>query len=1014
MSESGLQSSAAAGNVQFRHATIAAQNLAAIRERVPAGLLRPLLQLLVESPDPDAVLNLFERLTLAANPEVLRLVSRHHFLLHYAIAVLGHSQYLGETLIQNPDLFHSLLREKKLDRSRSREDLAEAFARYRSRVLDADMPLLLARFKRREYVRIMLRDVLRIAALAETTSEISGLTDVLIEEALRETDVRLRNRYGAPQSLDSEGRLAIVPFTVLSLGKLGGNELNYSSDVDLLFLYGDGEAPPGAAISNHEYFVRLAQELTETLSTMTAEGAPFRIDLRLRPQGGEGEPAVALASALEYYARRAADWELQALIKLRHSAGDQALAREFIRRVQPFVYTEAVNFAAIETALAARERIGARRRHAKSRRHARSIDVKLDRGGIRDIEFLVQCLQRVYGGTETWLRSGGTLFSLQKLHDKDHISSKDFQELTAAYEFFRHLEHRLQLRHGQQTHRLPMREQELAVLAHMMLAPANQGHTPWAAVPEISAKALLDLVQQRMSAIAEIYSRVVHQQQFQQQREDTDFRLRSPGSPDQQEYQPLLDRMAVDAPALYASVQRPDIDLHARRNLRRFLAAVSTTAERYASVVRAPEAMKIALEVFGVSDYLTDLLIRHPEEIATLERVAADGGQSLPPLPAGRDKTGLVGDPDLDPAHSQNDGPMQEVTLFPGAEKSPLGANDPVGEYLARSASLYTEKLALLRRHYHARLFASAARDVLRPRPVWESLTETSAAAEDAIQAAFAIAEAPAGFAIFALGRLGTQEHDLLSDADLIFVRDEACDGLQARRAAERVIEILSAYTQEGAVFPVDARLRPHGGEGEFVVTPAQLEAYFRREAQAWEALTYTKLRLLAGPCAVAEQVRTAVDRLFERFAADTGFSASIRDMRLRLQKSEDEAENLKTGAGGLYDIDFLVCAQLVRNGIAGACGSLRQRLAKLQARGLLNAEDTQKLQRHADLLRTAEHAIRLVTGRHQQTLPVAGPARAACEQLCTAMLHREFPEGLEISLRFALVGVRQIYKRLA
>jgi glutamate-ammonia-ligase adenylyltransferase len=322
--------------------------------------------------------------------------------------------------------------------------------------------------------------------------------------------------------------------------------------------------------------------------------------------------------------------------------------------------------------------------------------------------------------------------------------------------------------------------------------------------------------------------------------------------------------------------------------------------------------------------------------------------------------------------------------------------------------------MALLRRHYHARLFASAARDILQPRAVWEALAETSAAAEDAIRAAFAMAEAPPGFAIFALGRLGTHEHDLLSDADLLFVREDACDGQQARRTAERIVEILSAYTREGALFPVDGRLRPHGGEGEFVVTPTQLEAYFRREAQAWEALTYTKLRFLAGPCSAAEQVMTAVDKLLQRFAADTEFPASVREMRLRLQKSGDEAEDLKTGAGGLYDIDFLVCAQLVRNGIGGVCGNLRQRLTQLQDRGLLNAEDVQKLQRHADLLRTAEHAIRLVTGRHQQSLPVAGPARAACEQLCTTMLHREFPEGLEISLRFALVGVRQIYKRLA
>src|SRR5206468_11710056 len=206
-----------------------------------------------------------------------------------------------------------------------------------------------------------------------------------------------------------------TPFAVLSLGKLGGNELNYSSDIDLLYLHGDGPEPPAAAISNREYFVRLAQQVTEILSRHTAEGAVFRIDLRLRPQGNEGELAISLSNALRYYAETAHDWERQALIKVRNSAGDIALAREFIRRVQPQVYSEQVNFAAIKTALVAREKIDRKRRKQAATEGYESIDVKIDRGGIRDIEFLVQCLQRVYGGAEPWLRSGGTVFSLQKL-----------------------------------------------------------------------------------------------------------------------------------------------------------------------------------------------------------------------------------------------------------------------------------------------------------------------------------------------------------------------------------------------------------------------------------------------------------------------------------------------------------------------------------------------------------------------------------------------------------------------
>ena len=311
--------------------------------------------MLAEAPDPDGALLLFER--LSESPEIVRLLEQHNFLAHYAIVVFGHSRFLGETLIQNTDLLPSFLREKNLDRSFSQEEFHESLARFRTRSLDSDVSLTLARFKRREYVRIMLRDVLKIAPLAETTAEISALADVLIEEALREADSKLQRRHGTPQHLDALGRLVDTPFAILALGKLGGNELNYSSDVDLMYIYGDGEEPPRAPVSNREYFIRLAQHTTEILSRITREGPVFRIDLRLRPQGGEGELAIRLSQALTYYAETAHDWERQALIKVRHAAGDIGLAREFIRAVQPHVYTEKVNFAAIKTALVAREKM---------------------------------------------------------------------------------------------------------------------------------------------------------------------------------------------------------------------------------------------------------------------------------------------------------------------------------------------------------------------------------------------------------------------------------------------------------------------------------------------------------------------------------------------------------------------------------------------------------------------------------------------------------------------------------
>ena len=275
-----------AGDLPFHDSESARLTLERASARLSPRLAAALPSLLAEAPDPDSALLLFERLTESA--EIVRLLEQHNFLAHYAIVVFGHSRFLGETLVQNADLLASFLREKNLDRSFSKEEFHEGLARFRARSLETDISLMLARFKRREYVRIMLRDVLKIAPLAETTAEISALADVLIEDALREADSQLQRRHGTPQHLDALGRLVDTPFAILALGKLGGNELNYSSDVDLMYIYGDGEEPAKTPVSNREYFIRLAQNTTEILSRITRDGPVFRIDLRLRPQGGEG------------------------------------------------------------------------------------------------------------------------------------------------------------------------------------------------------------------------------------------------------------------------------------------------------------------------------------------------------------------------------------------------------------------------------------------------------------------------------------------------------------------------------------------------------------------------------------------------------------------------------------------------------------------------------------------------------------------------------------------------------
>ena len=956
--------------IEFHDPASARRNLIRIGGRLPLEAYQAVCHFLTDSPDPDSAVVLLDRLLETVTDGFVTSFSTQPSLIYYAILIFGHSTWLGGTLIQNYDLLQRFEQREWLERSFTKENFREEFARWRLATATNDIAHALARFRKREYVRIVLRDLLGIAGLAEATEEISVLADCLLEEALHAAGTELRREYATPQWMDDDGRLHLCRFAIVSLGKLGGNELNYSSDVDLLFLHEGGVEPSGTAISQREYFIRLAQRITELLSQRTREGQVFRIDLRLRPQGHEGELAVALPRAVQYYSEVAQDWELQAMIKARHSAGDADLTRQFLRAVAPYVYRPNVNFAAVKTALQTRERIDKRgRKPASSPQTERAINVKLDRGGIRDIEFLVQCLQRVYGGEEGWLRSRGTLFALQKLHDKEHISGKDFHNLTKAYEFLRHLEHQLQVRHGRQSHQLPTSDRELRVLALCM----NRGDERPTSPDEFVFQ-----VQGRMAAVAEIYRRIVYQEQSQQFIDaEGNLRLQAqvPQSAENS-YSQIMQRLAMDSPQLLAAITRSELSQHARRNIDRFLGSAATSSERYGAVLRSQESVRQALKIFEFSEYLADILVRHPQDVGLLQDVEAH--------------------------------PEDSEQMFSVSSDHSAGIPDPMLAYLAHSSVERQEALRLFRQQFRRALFTANARDLYRQQGIYDTLAANSQAADKAVEYALAVTDPPAGFAVMALGRLGSREFDLLSDADLLFVAEDSTSNEASRRAAERIMEILTAYTRDGTLFPVDTRLRPLGREGELVTTPARLANYFAGDARAWEALTYLRLRFVAGDHAVAERAADAVQKGIASTAAHPQFDAELVEMRRRLEES-DSTPNLKTGIGGAYDIDYLAGRLQAKHGI-WSNGNLSERVGLIASRGLLADEDARKLAESAAFLRALEHYVRLVTGRPGKWLPVQEHAEQCVTKLMSGQISKKSGKTLAETATEVVHRAREIY----
>ncbi len=924
--------------------------LASLAKKLPSQAAAEIPSLLAAVPDRGAALQRLDRF-FSEMPRALRPDDYSGDALRAALTLFGNSAFLSDILLRYPELLRWALEPRNLRRLIPSGELRADIGSIRVDADEAEVAQLLARFKHKHMLRIGLRDFLGIAPLAEVTLDLSNLADAVLQAAHDHVRYQLIYRFGRPLCAADTGPISCY-FVVLALGKLGGAELNYSSDIDLMYLHtGDGHTWGPVVTTNHDFNKQTAVKLTKVLSMMTPEGFNFRVDLRLRPEGGAGDLVTPMAYAANYYFNRARDWELQMLIKARAVAGDRRLGRHFLNMVIPRIYQTTTDFSQIENLAESRDRI----RKQRARDGNAGINVKLDPGGIRDIEFLVQCMQRLYGGRDPSLRSGGTLFALQQLKQKEYIAAADYDRLSSAYHYLRKIEHRLQLQANKQTHTLPAQPAALRRLAFQIHGGADAGEE----------QRLPDNIRKHFKVVAAIYDRVIQSQrprptaapagpggagpQAADENEDEPAADTRRGAPQDRrrkhlKHLPQFQRLSPDLGRALAAV-----DL--RRGSREFERLLDSAAAQPVALDclrQRPFLLDCVADLVEHSPYLAGYIARFPEDLAEIAAIAEQP----------------YGD-------SEN----------AGGEYTPRAVH-PYIEWLLNSAADADEAAAGMRRFYRRQMFRIQARSVFWSEPIFTTLLRSSDLAAWMIQAAYTLAarELSAGGAdgrsmrIIALGRLGMREFDLDSDADIVFViaDDEAPRAAHWTRVANRVIDIVSSPTGAGRMFSMDPRLRPLGRDGELVQTEEQFLSYFAQKAEAWEALTYMKARTIAGDAAAVKRFLSELqDVAWRRFGLSDDLSPLLIKMRQRIEKDQGDKRPIKSGAGGYYDIDFILMAlRLRRAEMFFESLNTLQRIEIIHATGLLDDNDRNSLLDAATFFRALDHAIRVATGSSSSALP--------------------------------------------
>ncbi|MGZ6123766.1 MAG: bifunctional [glutamate--ammonia ligase]-adenylyl-L-tyrosine phosphorylase/[glutamate--ammonia-ligase] adenylyltransferase [Myxococcales bacterium] len=938
-----------------------AERLAA---RIPAETGLPatdLLALCGQSPDPDGALAGAVR-ALAARKERYGRPAAAAALLPL-VRVCAASRFLAQLLAARPRLVDLLACSRFARRPTPLRALRRADA--------VSLARRLRRHKHAEMLRIALRD-LSGASIPEVTRDLSRLAASAFEAAVDFHYRRLCAVHGPPAERSADGPSG---FCVLGMGKLGGEELNFSSDADVLYVYDrEGRTSGQSPIDHFAFYAKLAEAVTASVGSPGAApegGFVFRVDLDLRPEGRSG-PIVNAIHGLElYYESQGAAWERFALLKARPIAGDLATGEQALRRLVPFVFRKYFDLKAID------EMRLLKARAEKEAARTPGLDLKLGRGGIREIEFFVQALQLLHGGRDANLRARGTLKALERLLYAGLISSRDRDELGEAYVVLRRLEHRIQMVAERQTHSLPDDPPERGRLARRAGYPdaaamerdlsRHRAHVEArfkdllrvasgdAAEEDPRAAAAADpdaSTAQRAAALAELGF-----DQPEASAEELNRLARKRGTPFH-DPQPLGPALVTELAAA------PDPD-QALRHLADLFGRLANPGASSELLAQSPRTTRLLVSLFGSSDYLSRQLLRHPELI---DQLVLRGAAALV-----RDLNDLRGDlagrlrpfADLDV-----EGLLTELRRFRNEEVLRIGLHDVAGALNVEQVSRQLSDLA----------------DVC-------------------VQACFALAAAEiekrygrrdAAMAVVALGKLGGRELGYHSDLDLLFLyapADAAASkpGPQGEhgtnheyfaRIAQKLISHLTLPLREGFLYRIDTRLRPSGSAGPLVVSFEALAAYHAREARLWERQALLRARPVAGDeglfrRAFSEVLEPSLFRAIDRAAAAKELLAMRERMEREIADESPGRYNSKLGRGGLVDVEFAVQFLQLAHGATDPqirSANTPQALALLLAHGHLSPHDHAPLSRGYSFLRRLESRLRIVRDRSVDRLPETGP----------------------------------------
>ncbi len=754
-------------------------------------------------------------------------------------------------------------------------------------------------WKGRETLRIALREVADVASLEETTAELSQVAEICVSEVLAHWDKELRQRLGSPAA----------QLAVLAMGKLGGRELNHSSDIDVIFVYSE-EGQVSSNLTYHQWFNRLAAKVFETFAVKDSTGSLFRMDLRLRPEGTAGPMARSLESMENYYAGFGETWERLALTKARVIAGSEELAYDFLREHQPFIYPRSPTPELLDEIAAIKRRI---ERDIVGHENL-DRNVKLGTGGIREVEFIVQALQLLHGARHAFLQDTSTLKTLPDLAELDLLPKADALALNKAYRFLRRVEHRLQIEGEQQTHTVPEEPEALRRLALSL---------GFASAAQFSAT-----LHEQMRQVRGVFERVIGSQPQDRKPAATRFDIFR----DQVAATKLVGELAQGRGSFHVAPRTRQVF---RKLEPQLLEQLGAAADPDATLVQFTRFV----EAYGMRSMLFELLVANPRLLELLVKT-------------------------FDASRHASDILIRRPQLLEDVTRGSLDRNVSVARHLValRKTGATAAKLDAVRTYRQAQFLRILIRDVLKLADHAALLAEHSALAEACLIFVHSLVAADGGLTVIAMGKFGGGELTYSADLDVLFVGENT-------RAAQELLVEMGRTTGEGNIFLLDPRLRPDGEKGTLTCSVNAFEAYYWMRAQLWEIQSLTRARAVCGSEGAAfidlaqrawriagqrDDLFLQIDAMRERIRRDRGTGSEILDY--------------KTGLGGIVEAEFLIQALQMRTGIWQPQFSAA--LGELKFHGTITEADADAIQNSYGFLRRCESVLRRWEGKSVSSLP--------------------------------------------